>query len=239
MSMPFMVAAQTNSMTDNGIAQEGQRPLPVVSQSIKAAVRGTQIALAEATIQPVAQEIDNQEENNEINELSAYNMNVNPAQVQEAWLGWINYERSTRGIKPLELDLTLNNTSTERSTHLWNNKKFSRMHQRPGQACKNYRCYDVNSWFAQRGVEQAAESVLFGWYSCKTEDCTQDLIETTRGRLGWPSWFLWFLLGEKRYNGVHYRMMMSPEYTKVGIGFAKTNHSGFGSAYIGVLHYSQ
>lgn len=113
------------------------------------------------------------------------------------------------------------------------------MHQRPGQSCKNYRCYDVNPWFAERGVTQGAESVLYGGYSCKADDCTQDLIETTRGRSGGPSGFLGFLLGEKSYNGVHYRMMMNSSYTKVGIGFAKTTHRGFGGAYIGVIHYSQ
>lgn len=235
MSMPFMVAAQTNSMTDNGMIQDGQRPLPVVSNNIKSLVRGTQIALADKKIEPVSQEIEIQEETI----LAEYNTNVDASQIQEAWLGWINYERSTRGISPLELDLTLNTTSTERSTHLADIRKFTRMHQRPQQACKNYRCYDVNPWFAERGVSQGAESVIYGGYSCKAEDCTQDLIETTRWRIGWPSGFLGFLLGEKSYNGVHYRMMMNPSYTKVGVGFAKTNHPWFGSAYIGVLHYSQ
>ena len=231
MSMPFMAAAQTTTMTNGSL-----RPLPVVSDEVKA-LRTTQIALADETpeIQTPVKEV---EETNE--QLKLYNMNVDTAEVQEAWLGWINYERGTRGLDPLELDLTLNNTSTEWATYLANARKFTKMHQRPGQACKNARCYDLDGWFSARGVNPAAgESVMFGGYSCKAEDCTTDLIETTRGKVGGASGFLGFLLGEKRYNGVHYRMMMNPSTTKVGIGMAKTTHSGFGGAYIGVLHFSK
>lgn len=235
MSMPFMVAAQTPDMTTNGL-----RPLPEVSDDIKDKVRWTQIALADTNLQEDNNTNEEVQSEPQQQWLTLYNMNVDTAKVQEAWLGWINYERSTRGLQALELDLTLNNTSTEWATHLGDIKKFTRMHQRPGQVCKNYRCYDLNDWFAKRGVtEPAGESVMFGGYSCKATDCTTDLIETTRGRTGGPSWFLGFLLGEKRYNGVHYRMMMNPSYTKVGVGFAKTTHSGFGGAYIGVLHFSQ
>lgn len=229
MSMPFMVAAQTNEMTNGAL-----RPLPVVSDEIKS-LRTTQIALADET--PEVQTPAEVEEPKEKTKL--YNMNVDTAKVQEAWLGWINYERWTKGLDPLELDLTLNNTSTERATYLANARKFKNMHQRPGQSCKNARCYDLDEWFTARGVSPSAgESVMFGGYSCKAEDCTTDLIETTRGRLGGPSGFLGFLLGEKRYNGVHYRMMMNPNTTKVGVGFAKTSHPGFGGAYIGVLHFN-
>ena len=244
MSMPFMAAAQTNTMTDNGmITQTNKRPIPIISTQNKDTITSRQIALAdtsEVSLDTAPEVIQPQEVIPEQPKLSLYNTNVDTAKVQQAWLGWINYERWTRGLKALELDLTLNNTSTERATYLGKARKFSNMHQRPGQACKNYRCYDLNERFAARWVTSSAgESVMFGGYSCKAEDCTTDLIETTRGRLGGPSGFLWFLLGEKRYNGVHYKMMMTPSYTKVGVGFAKTTHGGFGSAYVGVLHYSQ
>ncbi len=230
MSMPLMAAAQTNDMTSNGL-----KPLPIVSDEIKEKLRWTQIALADAseTQTPESSEPTTVE-------LRLYNFNVDTKKVQETWLGWINYERSTKGLKPLTIDLTLNNTSTEWATYLGDAKKFTRMHQRPGQSCANARCYDLDEWFSTRGVSPAAgESIMFGGYACKAQDCTEDFIETTRGRIGGPSGFLGFLLGEKRYNGVHYKMMMDPNITKVGVGFAKTTHSWFGGAYIGVLHFSQ
>lgn len=83
MSMPFMVAAQTNEMTNGSL-----RPLPVVSDKIKS-LRTTQIALADET--PEVQTPAEVEEPKEKTKL--YNMNVDTAKVQEAWLGWINYER--------------------------------------------------------------------------------------------------------------------------------------------------
>ena len=81
--MPFMVAAQTNEMTNGAL-----RPLPVVSDEIKS-LRTTQIALADET--PEVQTPAEVEEPKEKTKL--YNMNVDTAKVQEAWLGWINYER--------------------------------------------------------------------------------------------------------------------------------------------------
>lgn len=159
MSMPFMVSAQTVKMTN------GQRPLPVVSDEIKA-LRTSQVALADDTQDTILQQTVTEEINpvqNETEQLQLYNFNVDTRKVQEAWLGWINYERGTRGLKPLQLDLSLNNTSTEWATYLANVRKFTKMHQRPGQSCLNARCYDLDQWFAERGVSPTAdESVMFG-----------------------------------------------------------------------------
>lgn len=85
MSMPFMVSAQTNTMTDSGITQDGQRELPVVSSHIKSLVRGTQIALAETKTETLIQE-DNNTPQEITADISQYNTNVDAYQVQESWL---------------------------------------------------------------------------------------------------------------------------------------------------------
>lgn len=228
--MPLVAFAQTTAMTE-GVTTK--RPLPVISDEIKA----TRIAQAEPTDE--SEDLSTEEELNSQEENMHYDLvSVDAQQVQEAWLSWINHERSTKGLQPLQLEKTLTTTSIEWASHLAKINKFTKMHQRPGQACTNARCYDVADWFAQRGVSTAAETVLFGGYSCTSNDCTQDFITTTKGRTGGPSGFLGFLMGEKRYNGVHYRMMMNPKYTSVGIGFAQARHPRFGGAYIGVLHFN-
>lgn len=166
-----------------------------------------------------------------------YRMSVSTKTIQEEWLGWINYERSIQWLQPLVLDDKLNTTSIERANTLSDEQRYTTMHRRPWQSCSNAFCYDLNDWFNERGVVGAAETILYGWYNCNLQDCTHHFIETIRWRVGWPSWFLGFIYGEKPYNGVHYRMMMTPEYTKVGIWFSSSTHPGFWWSYIGVIHY--
>lgn len=222
--MPLIVSAQTVEMTEWPVDEISEDK--VVSEKVLA----IRARLAEKKAEQTIEE--------EPIESAIYTMNVNTQKIQEERLGWINYERSTKGLQPLVLDETLNTTAIEWANYLGESRKFSRMHQRPGQSCTNAWCYDVTNRFLERGVSNGAESIMYGGYKCTIDDCTEQFIETTRGRIGGPSGFLGFLLGEKSYNGVHYRMMMNPNYTKLGVWFSKTTHSGFGGAYMGVLHYS-
>lgn len=175
-----------------------------------------------------------------------YNLpNVDESQVQEAWLWWINAERATKWLDPLTLDHNLNNSSTEWSNYLADNKQFSNMHKRPWQ--KVYYSTETIMGRAQSlyliddSINLIAESVLWWSYSCQQDDCTQSFINRSKWKTWWPSGFLGFLMGEKRYNGVHYRMMMSPVYTKVWFGFTSAGkHPKYPSRwnqYIAVIHY--
>jgi hypothetical protein len=61
------------------------------------------------------------------------------------------------------LDNNLVSSSTERANYLGQARKFKKMHQRPGQTCKNYRCYDLGERFTERGVSASAgESIGYG-----------------------------------------------------------------------------
>ena len=167
-----------------------------------------------------------------------YSFNVDTQKIQQERLGWVNYERSIRGLQTLQLDETLNNTAIERANYLWNNRKFTKYHQRPWQTCANYWCYDPGQRFLERGVSQyAGETVLYGGYRCGQDDCTDTLIDAAKWYMGGPSGFLGLIIGEMSYNGVHYRMMLNPKITKIGVGFAKSTHGWFGGAYMGVIHY--
>lgn len=168
-----------------------------------------------------------------------YNIpNVDKDKVEKTWLDRINTERKTKNLEPLSIDNSLVKTSILRAEDLGSKNKFTNMHQRPG--CNSRRCTDIiNKWFQDNGVSTIAnESVLRGSYSCIKGDCTDIFITKTQWRDGWPSGFLWFLMGEKKWNGVHYKMMTSSTYTKVGFGFALWQHPTRWQQYILVIHFS-
>lgn len=168
--------------------------------------------------------------------------NIDTKKVEETRLWWVNYERSTKGLDPLELDTNLIKSSTERAQFLANNKQFSNMHKRPGQ--KEYYSTDTIMSRAQRlgliddSINTIGESILWGSANFSSTDT---LLTSTKGKSGGPSWFLGFLMGEKKKNGVHYRMMMTASYTKVGFGFANAGKypkaPSRWNQYIEVIHF--
>ena len=156
--------------------------------------------------------------------------NVDTKRVQAAWIEMINKVRSEKA-GDYTLDTNLVSSSTERANYLGKARKFKKMHQRPGQTCKNYRCYDLAGRFTERGVSASAgESIGYGGYSCKKEDCTDALIEASKKTFR-------FFMSEAKRNGPHYQMVVSGKYSKVGIGIAQTKASR-GNAYVLVMHVS-
>lgn len=168
--------------------------------------------------------------------------------VQQAWLSWINEERANYGVAPLTLDIQLMATSIEWANHIATNKQFSNTHSRPGQTT----FYDgwlilqraKSLWLIDDSISVIAESTI-RWSANFTS--TETLIASIKGRTWWPSGWLGFLLGEKRYARwsrarVHYDMLMNPNYTKVGFGFANAGtHPSYPSRwsqYMGVIHFS-
>ena len=156
--------------------------------------------------------------------------NVDTKRVQAAWIEMINKVRSEKA-GDYTLDTNLVSSSTERANYLGKARKFKKMHQRPGQTCKNYRCYDLAGRFTERGVSASAgESIGYGGYSCKKEDCTDALIGASKKTFR-------FFMSEAKRNGPHYQMVVSGKYSKVGIGIAQTKASR-GNAYVLVMHVS-
>lgn len=81
--------------------------------------------------------------------------NIDQARVEAAWIEMINNVRA-ESAGDYTIDTGLIKTSIERANHLAKNRKFTKMHQRPGQTCKNYRCYDLVGRFTDRGVSPSA-----------------------------------------------------------------------------------
>lgn len=196
----------------------GKKPLPTVSDDIKA--------------KRVALEIPQETDDTQAEITTEFNIpNVDTQRVQQAWLDMINSVRSEK-VWHYTLDDTLIATSTERANHLGKAKKFKKMHQRPGQTCKNYRCYDLWDRFTARSVSASAgESIWYGGYNCKKDDCTEALIEATKKTFR-------FFMSEAKRNGPHYQMVVSWKYSKVGIGISKTKASRW-NAYVLVMHVSK
>lgn len=191
-----------------------KKALPVVSEEIKA--------------KRIALQTSNEKKPEPITEFNI--PNVDTKRVQAAWIEMINKVRSEKA-GDYTLDTNLVSSSTERANYLGQAKKFKKMHQRPGQTCKNYRCYDLAGRFTERGVSASAgESIGYGGYSCKKEDCTDALIEASKKTFR-------FFMSEAKRNGPHYQMVVSGKYSKVGIGIAPTKASR-GNAYVLVMHVS-
>lgn len=163
--------------------------------------------------------------------------NVDLARVEQAWLGWVNDLRASQGLAPYNINSKLGLTAQE-----WS--EFSRdrgyiTHGRPGDGCvgeKNYVCYNfkaIDQWFTNRGINPTiinrskhTENLGLGAYRCNSADCTDAAIKAIRKTFD-------FFYSEKSYNGVHYRTMISPNFTDIGLGLTAKN----GTYYL-TIHYS-
>lgn len=140
---------------------------------------------------------------------------VNIDKVREAWLSWHNQERSNKWLDPLSYHSELERTATEWSQKL--TQKYTG-HRRDGVA-GYYNYNGIMKWFADRGVNfekqtngrsTFSESIGYRYYKCSNGDCTQKLIDSTRKIFNaylkeWNNW-------------VHYRAIVMPQFTQMGIG---------------------
>ncbi len=170
----------------------------------------------------------------QINTLSSDKIDMN--RLGAAWLSWNNGLRAELGLVPYAIDSRLNGTAQD-----WAN--FSRdrgyiTHGRPGDGCigeTNYACYNfqaIDKWFQDRGVNPTiinrakhTENLGIGSFQCNAADCTDAAIAALKKTYD-------FFYSEKSYDGVHYRSLVSPVFTKIGIGFAEKN-----GTYYAVVHY--
>lgn len=168
-------------------------------------------------------------------ETALYNIpHIDQKRVEAAWLDMINEVRSEQAWD-YTLDTELVKTSIQWADTLAAERRFKNMHKRPGQSCSGARCYDskaMSKWFATQGINDrtVSESIGYGWYSCKKDDCTDALITATKKTFK-------FFMSEAKRNGPHYKMVVSGKYSKVGFGIAQTKASR-GSAYVFVMHVS-
>ena len=150
--------------------------------------------------------------------------NVDLDRVRNAWISWNNSLRSELGLPLYTLDARLNSTATE-----WSEYSKTRgyiIHGRPGDGCigvGNYSCYNytaIDTWFKARGIDPVVidrakhtENIGTRGYSCRDSDCTDEIIVAIRKTYD-------FFLSEKSYNGVHYKSLVNPVFTKIGVGIS-------------------
>jgi uncharacterized protein YkwD len=148
------------------------------------------------------------------------------------WLEWMNGLRASQGLKPYALNEHLNATASNWST--FSVARGTIDHRRTPKAAY-YDYGGIERWFSGKGLDFAkiggktfTENVGWGVYRCKSDDCTQSLTDATRSTFD-------FFLSERGSNGPHYRSLVSPQFTMVGIGVALSPAQG---RYYLTLHYA-
>lgn len=163
--------------------------------------------------------------------------NIDMARVELAWLAWVNMARAEKGLSPYSTHSALSATAQEWAEFSANRGYTT--HGRPGDGCEgstNYVCYNysvIDQWFKDRGVNATninrsthTENVGFGGFKCSDSDCTDEAIAAIKSTYN-------FFYKEKTYNGVHYRTMVNPNFTHLGLGVSIKN----GKYYL-AAHYS-
>lgn len=143
---------------------------------------------------------------------------VDMEEVRRTWLNWYNDVRRDLHLTGLNYNRNLTRTAT-----LWSRKSRdagSITHKRPGQSAY----YDYNrmvDWFADFDLEfknvsriTFTENIGYGYYNCKSDDCTGALIQAVKSTLE-------FFLSEKgKAYAPHYDSIVNPHYRLVGLGLA-------------------
>lgn len=145
--------------------------------------------------------------------------NVDMNQVINTWLSWTNSVRLEQWLSPYTIDTRLNGTAQEWSEYSKNRGYI--IHGRPGDGCYtigNYSCYNfsaIDTWFKARGIDpivinhtKHTENIGTRGYSCHSSNCTDEMIIAVRKTFD-------FFLSEKSYNGVHYKSLVNPLFTKI------------------------
>lgn len=146
--------------------------------------------------------------------------NIDKAVIEKTWLERHNTERNNLDLATYTISPELNNTAQNRANHLA--EINSSTHKR--LSTDGYYNYEsIKSWFSdlwvnfpkeQNGAANFSENIAYRLnYSCKTDDCTEYL--TTRIK----DWFDFFM-SEKKAKWPHYRAIISPQFTKIGVGIA-------------------
>ncbi|MDR0861036.1 MAG: CAP domain-containing protein [Candidatus Peribacteria bacterium] len=147
---------------------------------------------------------------------------VNVQKVRDTVLSWHNGERTSVGVSPYGYSSDFEATAQTWATYLKDTATTNNTHVRT--AGDGYYNYDkITAWFAGLGIEfpvltggraSFSESVGRGYYTCKSSDCTENLItaiRTTRDDL---------FMKEKPSNGSHYRAVVMSHFTQVGVGIS-------------------
>ncbi len=142
--------------------------------------------------------------------------NVDMDRVRGTWLRWYNDYRASLDLAPYALDTTLDRTAGNWSYFAV--KRGSIDHKRTAKSAY-YEYPELEAWFHDFGVtfknvhrKTFTENIGWGVYSCKNDDCTDELIASIR------STFNFFMSEKGKAYRPHYNAIVSPDFTKIGLG---------------------
>lgn len=136
--------------------------------------------------------------------------------VRRVWLRWVNDARRDRGLPALTLDPTLN--ATAGNWAFYSVKRGSIDHKRSiGAAYYDYKA--IEQWFKNLGVtfknidgKTFTENIGWGVYKCSKQNCDKQLSDAIR------STFDFYMREEGTKSDAHFRSIVNPLYTKIGVG---------------------
>ena len=143
--------------------------------------------------------------------------NVDFEKVRTARLGRHNDLRAKKNLKPYRYHSELERTAKKRADYLVSLGR--RTHQR--SAKDGYYSYPaIKVRFSDQGVKFTretagksafSESIGYRTYRCSSQDCTQELIDATKK--------IFDGFAAEWEGGPHYRALMMPHFTQMGLGF--------------------
>lgn len=151
--------------------------------------------------------------------------------VKDTWISWTNNARATHGLPAYTEDEQLDRTATIWSSY---GRDLSYMtHARPGSS-GYYDYYAIQDWFEDLGLSFQSvggytftENIGRGPYSCKAEDCTDELLSAIEYT------FDYFMSEAGSSYAPHYNSIMNSNFQKIGFGIVVTDTS-----YYMTVHYA-
>lgn len=160
--------------------------------------------------------------------------NVNMAEVRAYWMTLYNTVRAKNNLAPYTY-----NSELDRSASVWNpifaaSSGINHHRRSPGDSYYDYPT--IEKWFNALGlfapvIERATftENVGYGNYTCNKSDCTEDLKQAIR------STFLFYLSEKGKSYDAHYRSIVQPNFTEMGMDILVNPREG---RYYLTVHYA-
>jgi len=158
--------------------------------------------------------------------------NTNWNDIVSYWLWVNNAERTSKGIAPLTYDKGLEMTASIRAENV---RDLGQTTHKRNKSDPYYSYDSIKDWFADLGIvfddtwTSFSESIGRGYYNCKSDDKTQGTIKAISST--WK-----FFMSEKSRKWPHYRAIMTPEFTKIGLWVSIDPKT---KKYYLVTHYSR